>query len=117
MSFLPGLATVWADLKKIFAFAHIIAAVDPGAAPDVARAEAAVAALQPTVKAVQDAANGALSHDELVVKVTDAVAASSASLAKQGLLSGTTDQHIQAAAPLIHAAVAVSGLAAAPSGQ
>lgn len=106
------LDTIWADLKKLFAFAPVIAAVDPNAAGGIATAEAAVAALQPTVKAVQDAANGTLGHAELVSKVTDAVAASSASLTKLGLVNGTTDQHIQAAAPLINAAVAVSGLAA-----
>lgn len=114
MSFLPGLATVWADLKKIFAFAPVVAAIDPNAAGGIATAAAAVQALQPVVQAVQDANNGTLNHADLVNKVTDAVVQSSAELAKAGVLSTTTDQHVQAAAPLIHAAVAVSGLAVQP---
>lgn len=112
MSFLPGLKTLWDDLLKIFAFAPVVAAVDPNAAAGVSEAAAAIQALQPTVKAVQDAANGTLGHAELVAKVTDAVAASSAQLAQQGLLSSTDNDHVQAAVPLIHAAVAISGLAA-----
>lgn len=112
MSFLP---TLWADLQKVFAFAHIFAAINPGAAADVAVAEKAVTALQPVVQAVQDAANGSLDHAGLVAGVTDAIAAGSASLVKQGLVSSTTDDHIQAAAPLIHAAVAISGLAVPPA--
>lgn len=115
MSFLPGLATLWADLKKIFAFAPVVAAVDPNAANGIAHAAAAVQALQPVVQAVHEVNGGTLTHGELVDKVTDAVAQSSSELAKAGVLSTTTDQHIQAAAPLIHAAVAVSGLAATPS--
>lgn len=111
MAFLPGLATVWADLLKIFAFAPVIAAVDPNAAAGIATAEAAIQALQPTVKAVQDANNGTLTHAELIAGVSAAIASSSASLAKQGMVSGTTDQHVQALATLIPAAVAVSNLA------
>ena len=112
MSFLPGLATLWADLEKVLAFAHIYAAIRPGAAADVAVAEKTVAALQPVVQAVQTAANGSLDHAGLVTGVTDAIAAG---LAKQGLVSGTADAHIQAVAPLIHAAVAISGLAVPPA--
>ena len=115
MSFLPGLATVWADLKKIFAFAPVVAAIDPNAAAGIATAAAAVQALQPVVQAVHDANGGNLSHADLVSKVTDAVAQSSAELVKAGVLSTTTDQHIQAAAPLIHTAVAISGLAVPPA--
>ncbi len=105
------LETVWADLKKIFAFAPVIAAVDPNAAGGITAVSAAVAALQPVVSAVSASNGNSLNHADLVIKVTDAIAKSSAALAAQGILSGTTDQHIQAAAPLIHAAVAVSGLA------
>lgn len=112
--FLPGLATVWADLKKIFAFAPVVAAIDPQAAGGIATAAAVVQALQPVVQAVQDANGGTLSHADLVAKVTDAVAQSSTELAKAGMLSTATDQHVQTVAPLIHAAVTVSGLAATP---
>jgi len=112
MAFLPGFATVFADLKKIFALANIFAAFHPSAAPDLAKAEQTIADLQPIVKAVQNAANGALDHAGLVNGVTDAIAKGSASLVAQGLISGTTDQHVQALAAIIPAAVAVSGLAA-----
>ena len=105
-------SNLWADLLKIFAFAPVVAAVDPNAAHGIATAEAAVTALQPTVAAVQAAANGALNHADLVSSVTNAVSASSTKLVAMGVMSGTTDQHIQALVPVINAAVAVSGLAA-----
>lgn len=114
--FLPGLKTVWADLEKLFAFAPIVAAIDPAAAGGIAEAQAVVTALQPTVKAVQDAANGALSHSELVAKVTAAVADTSAKLTEQGLMPSATNQHVQAVTALVPAAVAISGLAA-PAAQ
>lgn len=105
------LSTLWADLQKLFAFAPIVAAVDPAEAGNIALASAAVAALQPTVTAVQNAANGTLAHADLVAGVTAAVSGSSAELTSLGLVTSTLDQHLQAAAPLINAAVAISGLA------
>lgn len=107
-------STIWADLLKIFAFAPVVAAADPHAAQGIATAEAAVAALQPTVTAVQAAANGGLNHADLVSAVTTAVSASSTKLVAMGVMSGTTDQHIRALVPVINAAVAVSGLATGP---
>ena len=112
MSFLPGLATLWADLQKIFAFAPVVAAIDPNAAGGIATAVAAITDLQPTVTAVQTAANGGLNHADLVTAVTAAVSASSTQLVAAGVMSGTTEQHIQAIVPVINAAVALSGLAA-----
>ncbi len=103
--------TIWADLNKLFAFAPLVAAIDPNAAGGIATAELAVAALQPTISVLSQNANGTLSHDQLVQQTTNAVAQSSASLTKLGMVSATTDQHIQAAVPLINAAVAISGLA------
>jgi hypothetical protein len=108
------LSTIWADLQKLLAFAPVVAAVDPNAAGGIASAELAVAALKPTVEAVASANAGQLSHADMVTQVTNAIATTSASLVKQGLVSSTTDQHIQALAPAINAAVAISGLAAAP---
>ena len=111
MSFLPGLSTFWADLQKIFAFAPVIAALDPNAAGGIAVASAAVAALQPTVQAVVAASSSPQTHEQIVAAVTSAVTAGSTELVKLGVMSATTDQHVQAVAPLINAAVAASGLA------
>lgn len=107
------LDTLWGDLKKIFAFAPLVAVVAPGseAAEVIAKASAAASALQPVVQAVHDANGGNLTHADLVAKVTDAVAQSSTALSAQGLLTGSTTQHLEATAQAIHAAVAISGLA------
>ena len=109
------LATLWADLMKVFAFAPVVAALDPNASKGIAVASAAVAALQPTVAAIHAASDGTLTHEQLVEQVTTAVASSSSELSKLGIVSSTTDAHLQAAVPLINAAVAVSGLAAQPA--
>ena len=103
------LETLWGDLMKIFHWAPVVAAIDPNAAGGIARAEAVITALQPTVAAVSAA--GTQTHAQLVDSVTQAIAASSASLTKMGLVSGATNDHLLAVVPLISAAVAASGLA------
>ena len=105
------LSTLWADLQKIFAFAPVVAALDPNAAGGIATASAAIAALQPVINEVHAASDGTLDHAALVAQVTSAVSKSSAELSKLGILDAATNEHLQAAAPLINAAVAVSGLA------
>lgn len=109
------LSALWLDLEKIFAFAPVVAVLDPAAAGGIVKAQAAVAALQPTVAAVQNAAGGTLDHATLVTQVSNAVAQSAAALAVQGLVNADTNAHVQAAAPLINAAVMMSGLAAKPA--
>lgn len=107
--------TLYADLKKIFAFAPVAVAVakvsDPQNAEAIDTAAAAVASLQTTVQAVHDAVGGNQTHEQLVDGVTKAVADSANALAKQGMLSSPDNQHVQQAASIINAAVAVSGLA------
>jgi len=110
------LSTLWHDLEKIFAFAPVVAVVDPNAAGGIDKATAAIKALQPTVAAIAAANTSQLSHADMVAQVTNAVASSSAKLAELGLVDGATNDHVQAAAPLINAAVAVSGLAAPSTG-
>ena len=109
------LEKLWGDFMKLFTLAPVIAPIvavaDPNAAQGVATVEAGLVALQPTVNAVNTALGGNQTHEQLVTAVTSAVAQSSASLTKMGVMSATTDEHIQAVAPLINAAVAVSGLA------
>lgn len=106
--------TIWADIKKLFAVAPVIAALDPQAAGGIATATAAMAALKPTIAAVQAAAGGALAHDDLVSGVTAALQSTSEALVASGQMSATTAEHMAATATLIPAAVAISGLAAAP---
>ncbi len=109
------LQKLWGDIEKLFKLAPVIApivvAADPNAAAGVAAVEAGITALQPTVDAVNKAAGGNQTHEQLVAGMADALAQSSVSLTKLGVMDATTNEHIQAVAPLFEAAVAVSGLA------
>ena len=103
--------TLWADIQKLFAVAPIVAAINPNAAGGIAAATAAMAALKPTIAAVQAAAGGALAHDDLVSGVTAALQSTSEALVASGQMSATTAEHMAATATLVNAAVAISGLA------
>lgn len=105
------LAALESDLKKIFAFAPVVAMIDPQAAGGIAEAQAIIAALQPTIAAVQSVAGGGLNHADLVTGVVNAITTTSTALTAQGVMTGTTNQHVQALAPLVSAAVALSGIA------
>ena len=108
--------TLWADIQKLFAVAPIVAAIDPAAAGGIAAATAAMAALKPTIAAVQAVATASgspLAHADLVAKVASTLQATSEELVAQGCMSGSTAEHIAATSTLINAAVAISGLAAA----
>jgi len=114
------LQTLDADLHKILAWLPFFAAVDPNAANGITKAQATVAALQPGIAAIQAAANGALTHDELVTKVSAVAAQASSALASVGEVSAEADAKVQSLAALIPIAVAASGIAAqpaAPAGQ
>jgi hypothetical protein len=103
--------TLEADFKKIIAFIPFIDITAAIADPvDAASIKATVAALQPVISTVQAASGGVLSHSELVSGVIDAVTKSSAELATIGVLDATTAEHIVAITPIIHAAVAMSGM-------
>lgn len=120
------LQTIEADFKKILAFIPFVTTAvevaDPtdaaaiaaatSVAKDAAISQSIIAALQPTVAAVQATFSGTLKHDELVAGVTAAITASSTQLSDMGVLTATTADHVAAAANLVNAAVAISGLAA-----
>ena len=115
------LQTLEADLKKIFAYLPLVSSIaaisDPTAAPEIMAATTAVTQLQPAIAAIQAAqaaaGNPALTQAQLTQKVTDAITVSSTELNKLGVMSSTTDAHIQALAPAINAAVALSNAPAA----
>jgi hypothetical protein len=112
MSFL---STLWTDIEKVLgvaqAIAPVVAVVDPNAAGGIAVAEKAISALQPTIATVAQAATGALTHEQLVDQVTNVVATGAKILADNGKIVASANDAIQALAPVIHAAVAASGLA------
>ena len=115
MSFFTNL---WEDLKKVLGFATVwapvVAIADPSAAVGIAKAQEAVTTLMPIVAAV--AAQSAIpqTHEQLVDSVTAVVQASSQILTSSGVVKSSTNDHIQALVPLIHAAVIASGSAATP---
>jgi len=114
--------TLDADFKKLFAllpiFSGIAAIADPTAAPEIAAVTTAVEALKPAADALQAAhvaaGNPAMDSVQLTQALTTAVTASSAGLTKLGVMSATTNDHVQALAPAINAAVQLSALSSPP---
>jgi hypothetical protein len=109
--------TLWADIQKLLTFAPIVAAISPQSAITIAAVTAAMAAIKPTIEAVQAVATAEgnpLVHADLVAKVMSTLTDTSVALVAQGEMSATTEDHMASVASLINAAVAVSGLAAQP---
>lgn len=112
------LTNLWEDLKKVLGFAivwaPVVAIADPNAAIGIAKAQAAVTALMPVVAAVAAQTTAPQTHEQMVDAVTAVVQASSQLLTNSGVVTSTTNEHLQALVPLIHIAVLASGAASTP---